>query len=108
MCRVTRPPNPQGYAIMKNAISLAAAFAVMCVSATAFAEQTNPPANKAPATSSAKAPVLTAPPGDSLTVTAWYRQNVYDPQNTKIGQIADVLVGRDGKVTAFVIGAGGF
>jgi sporulation protein YlmC with PRC-barrel domain len=41
-------------------------------------------------------------------VTAYYKQNVYDNNNNKIGQIVDVLVGKDGKINAFVIGAGGF
>jgi sporulation protein YlmC with PRC-barrel domain len=52
--------------------------------------------------------VLTAPPADSVTVTAYYKQNVYDNNNNKIGQIVDALVGKDGKINAFVVGAGGF
>jgi PRC-barrel domain protein len=37
-----------------------------------------------------------------------YKQNVYDPADNKIGEIMDVLVDRDGKVTALVVGVGGF
>jgi sporulation protein YlmC with PRC-barrel domain len=44
----------------------------------------------------------------STTVTNYYKQNVYDPSDSKIGEIRDVLVGRDGKVTAFIISVGGF
>jgi sporulation protein YlmC with PRC-barrel domain len=60
------------------------------------------------ATPSAPAPAVTAPANDSVTVTAYYKQNVYDNNNNKIGQIIDVLVGKDGKINNFVIGAGGF
>ena len=28
----------------------------------------------------------------SVTVTDWYKQDVYDPKNNKIGEIMDVLV----------------
>jgi sporulation protein YlmC with PRC-barrel domain len=43
-----------------------------------------------------------------VTVTHWYKQNVYDPSDNKIGEIMDVLVDRDGKVTALIVGVGGF
>ena len=43
-----------------------------------------------------------------MTVTHWYKQNVYDPSDNKIGEIMDVLVDRDGKVSALIIGVGGF
>ena len=32
-------------------------------------------------------------PGDSVTVTNWYKQNVYDSSNNKIGEIEDVQFG---------------
>jgi sporulation protein YlmC with PRC-barrel domain len=82
---------------MRLLVPIVTAFAL--VSATAVLAQQAP---------SAKAPVLSSPPADSLTVTAWHRQNVYDTNNSRIGQIMDVLVSRDGKITALVIGAGGF
>jgi sporulation protein YlmC with PRC-barrel domain len=47
------------------------------------------------------------PPG-SLTVTDWYKQSVYDPSNTKIGEVMDVLVSRDGRIDALIVGVGGF
>jgi PRC-barrel domain len=34
--------------------------------------------------------------------------NVYDPSDNKIGEIMDVLVDREGKVTALIVGVGGF
>jgi sporulation protein YlmC with PRC-barrel domain len=52
--------------------------------------------------------VLNSLPLDSTTVANFYKQNVYDPSNTKIGEIADVLLGKDGKVNALIISVGGF
>jgi sporulation protein YlmC with PRC-barrel domain len=47
-------------------------------------------------------------PANSVTVTHWHKQNVYDPGDNKIGEIMDVLVDREGKATALIIGVGGF
>jgi sporulation protein YlmC with PRC-barrel domain len=52
--------------------------------------------------------ISTSIPASSMTVTHWYKQNVYDPGDNKIGEIKDVLVDRDGKITALIVGAGGF
>jgi sporulation protein YlmC with PRC-barrel domain len=51
---------------------------------------------------------MTAVPQESWTVTNYYKQNVYDPKETKIGTIDDVLVDKSGKVTGLVVGVGGF
>lgn len=47
-------------------------------------------------------------PGQSATVTNYYKQAVYDPSQSKIGDIDDVLVDQGGKITGLVIGVGGF
>jgi sporulation protein YlmC with PRC-barrel domain len=52
--------------------------------------------------------VLSSVPPQSVTVTDWYKQSVYDPSNSKIGEIKDVLLSSDGRVNAFIIGVGGF
>jgi sporulation protein YlmC with PRC-barrel domain len=52
-------------------------------------------------------PLATLPPGAS-TVTNWYKQDVYDPSENKIGEISDVLVDKDGKISAFIVSVGGF
>jgi sporulation protein YlmC with PRC-barrel domain len=52
--------------------------------------------------------VLNTLPADSTTVTNYCKQNVYDPSGAKIGEISDVLVGKDGKVEAFIVSVGGF
>lgn len=51
--------------------------------------------------------LMTSIPSDSVTVTDWYKQNVYDPQNNKIGEIRDVLVSPEGKVSSLIVGVGG-
>jgi sporulation protein YlmC with PRC-barrel domain len=51
---------------------------------------------------------MRAAPAESWTVTNYYKQNVYDPKESKIGTIDDVLVDKAGKVTGLVIGVGGF
>jgi sporulation protein YlmC with PRC-barrel domain len=57
----------------------------------------------------AQAPqIMSSVPAQSVTVTDWYKQSVYDPSNSKIGEIMDVLLSTDGKVNALIIGVGGF
>ncbi|HLG81689.1 MAG TPA: PRC-barrel domain-containing protein [Bradyrhizobium sp.] len=51
---------------------------------------------------------MSAAPSESWTVTNYYKQSVYDPKETKIGDIDDVLVDKAGKVTGLVVGVGGF
>ena len=58
--------------------------------------------------SSVRAELMTSVPNNSATVTDWYKQSVYDPSDSKIGEIMDVLVSPDGKATALIVGVGGF
>src|ERR1700752_949799 len=51
---------------------------------------------------------MTAAPSESWTVTNYYKQDVYDPKESKVGTIDDVLVDKSGKVTGLVVGVGGF
>jgi sporulation protein YlmC with PRC-barrel domain len=97
--------------------SLAAVFVTsVLLSGTAMAQTpptTNPPgtspaiptaANSTRATTNA---TPTAPP-EKFTVTNYYNQDVYDPNDNKIGSIEDVLINKDGQVTDLIIGVGGF
>jgi sporulation protein YlmC with PRC-barrel domain len=61
-------------------------------------------------TTSAYAATMTmsAAPTESWTVTNYYKQTVYDPQENKIGTVEDVLVDKSGKVTGLILGVGGF
>lgn len=55
----------------------------------------------------AEGAMMNSVPGSSLTVTDWYKQDVYDQSNSKIGKIDDVLVGQNGQVSALIVGVGG-
>jgi sporulation protein YlmC with PRC-barrel domain len=52
--------------------------------------------------------LMTSIPANSQTVTDWYKQNVYDPKDQKIGEIMDVLVNPSGQIDAAIVGVGGF
>src|ERR1700759_2965873 len=79
-----------------------AASITAAASGVAYAQET--PAQR----NGAHTEALTAIPASTTTVTNYYKQNVYDPSDSKIGEIRDVLVARDGKVAAFIVSVGGF
>src|SRR6185369_2543262 len=79
--------------LMLKYVVTAAAFGLLAV--PAYAAQ--PPAK-----------VETAVPANAVTVTDWYKQDVYDPSDNHIGQVKDVLVDKSGKIHSLVIGVGGF
>ena len=74
---------------MKTLVALCAG--ILLASSTAFASE-----------------LLTSVPNNSRTVTDWYKQNVYDSNNNKIGEIMDVLVEPSGQINAAIVGVGGF
>jgi sporulation protein YlmC with PRC-barrel domain len=47
-------------------------------------------------------------PSDSWTVTNYYKQDVYDKAQNTVGKVDDVLLDKSGKVTALMVGVGGF
>jgi len=51
---------------------------------------------------------LTAIPGEAYTVSNIYKQDVYDEKENKIGDVNDVLLDKDGRISAVIIGVGGF
>jgi sporulation protein YlmC with PRC-barrel domain len=51
---------------------------------------------------------LTSLPSGALPISDYYNQSVYDPQDNKIGDIKDLLVDKDGKIGAAIVGVGGF
>jgi sporulation protein YlmC with PRC-barrel domain len=59
-------------------------------------------------TAIAAVPMMRSVPSDTLTVTDWYKQPVYDRSNNKLGSVDDVLVNRAGRIDALIIGVGGF
>ena len=52
--------------------------------------------------------MMSSVPLSSKTVSDWYKQDVYDPSDSKIGKIDDVLVSETGQVNALIVGVGGF
>jgi sporulation protein YlmC with PRC-barrel domain len=79
--------------------SLALGAAGLLIASTAvFAQQP----------SAGRAELMTRIPSSSRTVTDWYKQNVYDPKQQKIGEIMDVLVSPSGQIDAAIVGVGGF
>lgn len=93
----------------------------------AFAQTATPPAAPAAPESSAPAspgpapmdgaPGAAAPAGEPFIAQAEPSQwraskfvgvNVYGPDNSKVGEISEVLIGPDGRALAAVVGVGGF
>jgi sporulation protein YlmC with PRC-barrel domain len=61
-----------------------------------------------PAFAAPNAMLQTSIPQNAVTVTDWYKQDVYDPNNNKIGEVMDVLVDKSGRVNTIIVGVGGF
>ena len=51
---------------------------------------------------------VTTVPSDALPVSSYYNEDVYDAQNNKIGDVNDILFEKDGRVSAVIVGVGGF
>ena len=88
---------------MLNKLAIAATLAAS-LAGTAYAQQTT-----TGVASPTTAQVMNSLPSNSTTVTNYYKQNVYDPSDAKIGDIQDVLIDKDdGKVVALIVAVGGF
>jgi sporulation protein YlmC with PRC-barrel domain len=83
------------------------AIALALLTTAASAQQQQRPAQGAQQAGPTAQTMSTVPQG-AITVTEWYKQNVYDPSDNKIGDIRDVLLDKDGKAAALIIGVGGF
>jgi sporulation protein YlmC with PRC-barrel domain len=68
----------------------------------------NPPSTTGAAPAGSNVQIMNDVPANTMTVTNYYKQAVYDPQNSRIGDVDDVLMSPDGRVNALVIGVGGF
>jgi sporulation protein YlmC with PRC-barrel domain len=83
--------------------------AILVALSTTVAGAQTPASPVAPRTDPAPAVrILTNVPADTQTVTRWYKQNVYDPSDSKIGEVMDVLVDHEGKIGVLIVGVGGF
>ena len=47
-------------------------------------------------------------PAEQFTITNYYKQDVYDRSLNFVGTVDDVLIDQEGKITALIIGVGGF
>jgi sporulation protein YlmC with PRC-barrel domain len=105
----------QGGFSMMNRTLTAAALAVV-LAAPAFAQTATPPAATAPAASKSSS---MSPSADgagfvsSQQTTDWRGSKligatVYGTDNASIGEINDLVIASDGKISAAVIGVGGF
>lgn len=74
------------------------------------AQDTAQPSDQRPALqrSNQSNKALTQLPSSGLQVSDFYKQTVYDPKDNKIGEVKDLILEKDGKVTAAIIGVGGF
>jgi sporulation protein YlmC with PRC-barrel domain len=82
--------------------------------------EATPPAQTTPEAAPAAAPPTVAPsardtaefgttvPADAISISTYYNEDVYDTQDNKIGDVNDVLLDKDGRVSTAIIGVGGF
>jgi putative membrane protein len=63
-----------------------------------------------PAASSTKdtAELGTKLPADAISISTYYNEDVYDTQDNKIGDVNDILLDKDGRLSTAIIGVGGF
>jgi sporulation protein YlmC with PRC-barrel domain len=52
--------------------------------------------------------IISSLPSGALPIRDYYNQSVYDTKDNKIGDVNDLLVDKDGKLSAVIIGVGGF
>jgi sporulation protein YlmC with PRC-barrel domain len=95
----------RGDAVM---VKFAYSAILVALSTTVAGAQSPAPISPRVATPAPAVRILTSVPADNLTVTHWYKQNVYDPSDNKIGEVTDVLVDREGKIGVLIVGVGGF
>jgi len=60
------------------------------------------------ATPAFAADTMSSLPPDSWTITNYYKRNVYDKGQNTVGKIDDLLIDKSGKITALMVGVGGF
>src|SRR6202043_2713429 len=94
--RLSLRNNPGREHLMKRIVAISAG--VLIAGTAAFVQPM----------SSGRTELMTSVPAHSVTVSDWYKQNVYDPSNNKIGEIMDMLVEPNGQAAALIIGVGGF
>lgn len=89
---------------MKTFATIASIAALMAV--PAFAQEATTPSTQVPA-ATAPMPAANLGAGD-VSAKELLRQNVKNAANETVGDINDVLIAKDGKIAAVIVGVGGF
>jgi len=55
-----------------------------------------------------RVPLLRDISPEAVTIAVYYKQNVHDPADQKIGRIVDLVIKPDGAVPAAIVSVGGF
>ena len=97
---------------MRTTLALALMGAVL-ISVPATAQTAGSADNTRTNAAATPAPTGSASPLYEMKAGQWRATkltglNVYDPGNNKIGEINELIIGRDGRVAAVVVGVGGF
>jgi putative membrane protein len=71
-----------------------------------MAPEAAPPAPPPPAADTAE--FGTTLPADAISINTYYNEDVYDTQDNKIGDVNDILLDKDGRISTAIIGVGGF
>ena len=61
-----------------------------------------------PASSATNEQAITSLPSGALPISDYYNQSVYDNQDNKVGDVNELLVDKDGRIGAAIVGVGGF
>jgi sporulation protein YlmC with PRC-barrel domain len=88
------------------------ALALLLATGSAFAADTAVVRDKTTTPAEQMAPratdMMANLPGGALPISDYYNQTVYDNRDNKIGDVNDLLLDKDGKINAVIIGVGGF
>ena len=96
-----------------SAVAIAALMSTAAMAQSPNGPMTQP-ALKAPTGQSALSQMgpstrfLATMPANGTTATTYYKQNVNDPTDNKIGDVRDLIIDEDGRIIAAIIGVGGF
>ena len=74
----------------------------------ALEKEVPPAAAAAAAAAQENTEFVTSVPADALSISTYYNEDVYDNQDNKIGDVNDILLDKDGRVSTVIIGVGGF
>ena len=96
---------------MLKKLMITTAVSALMIGAAA-AQSSPPPASSAPASPSAStgggAQFINSQSGDQWLSSGFIGTDVVGADDAKIGDVADILFDKDGKVIAYVVGVGGF